>query len=176
LRLRRVVCRYLLNNDFTGPLPTELGTLDALTELCVRRPHPSRADTVLSPGCGLSAAAAWGCRRFDRNGLTGPLPTQLGTLTAVIWLCVRRPHHRAWTCAPSPGCGLSAAVVWGSRHLYSNSFTGPLPTELGAMDALINLCVHRPHPPCLDACAFKLIRLASAVMFEAQQRTCTRCA
>jgi hypothetical protein len=38
------------------------------------------------------------------------------------------------------------------RALSSNSFTGPLPTELGTMDALTSLCV-RPHPPRLHACA-----------------------
>jgi hypothetical protein len=30
---------------------------------------------------------------------------------------------------------------------------GPLPTELGAMNALRNLYVRHPHPPRLDACA-----------------------
>ena len=42
---------------------------------------------------------------------------------------------------------------WGSRRLYSNGLTGTLPTELGTLTALTYLCVHRPHPPCLDACA-----------------------
>ena len=38
------LCRYLRWNSFTGPLPTELGTMDALTHLCVRRPYPQRLD------------------------------------------------------------------------------------------------------------------------------------
>jgi Fe-S-cluster-containing dehydrogenase component len=43
--------------------------------------------------------------------------------------------------------------MWVCRYLHYNSFTGPLPTELGTMDALRILCVRHPHPPCLDACA-----------------------
>jgi hypothetical protein len=39
-----VVCRSLDDNRLTGPLPTELGTMDAVTHLCVRRPHPPRLD------------------------------------------------------------------------------------------------------------------------------------
>jgi hypothetical protein len=48
--------------------------------------------------------------------------------------------------APSPGCGLSGGGV-GCRGLRTNSLTGPLPTQLGTMNALGTLCVHRPHPP-----------------------------
>ena len=43
--------------------------------------------------------------------------------------------------------------MWVCRQLYFNSLTGPLPTELGTMDALTFLCVHHPHPPRLDMCA-----------------------
>jgi hypothetical protein len=86
--------------------------------------------------------------------------------------------------------------MWGCRGLSSNSFTGPLPTELGTMDVLTGLCVPRPHPlrrrravgcgssqiqgtmdsVMVERRAVGIVRLASAVMFEAQQRTCTRCA
>ena len=44
-------------------------------------------------------------------------------------------------------CGLSVAAAWGCRGLDVNSLTGALPTELGTMDALLNLCVRNPHPP-----------------------------
>ena len=33
----------------------------------------------------------WGCRSLG-SGLTGTLPTELGTLTALTYLCVRNPH------------------------------------------------------------------------------------
>jgi hypothetical protein len=43
-------------------------------------------------------------------------------------------------------------AMWVCRMLFGNDFTGTLPTELGNLDALMFLCVRRPHPPCLDAC------------------------
>jgi hypothetical protein len=43
--------------------------------------------------------------------------------------------------------------MWVRRSLHYNVLTGPLPTELGTLTALTYLCVHRPHPPRLDACA-----------------------
>jgi hypothetical protein len=135
VRRWRVVCRILYDNDFTGPLPTELGTLDALQQLWVRLPHPPRLHACAVTG--LSAAVAWGCRGA---GVQGPT-CACAALT-----------HRAWTRAPSPDCGLSAAAAWGCRGLEVNSLTGTLPTELGTMDALTSLCVRCPHPPCLDAC------------------------
>jgi hypothetical protein len=101
------VHRYLFGNRLTGTLPTELGTMDALTYLCVRRPHAS--------------------------------------------IFVRR-HHRA----------VGQVAVWGCRNLNDNRITGPLPTELGTMDALRRLCVHRPHPPRLDACALTRFWLSAA--------------
>jgi hypothetical protein len=101
-----VVCRYLYDNDFTGPLPTELGTLDALQQLCVRLPHPPRLHACAVTG--LSAAVALGCRFLSTNSITGTLPTELGKLTAVANLCVRRPH---------PPCLDTCAVtgLWAER-------------------------------------------------------------
>ena len=93
------------------------------------------------------------CRYLHENDFTRPLPTELGNLDVLVWLCVRHLTHRAWTRAPSPGCELSVGEAWGCRWLEENDLTGPMPTELGTMDALTSLCVHRPHPPCLDACS-----------------------
>jgi hypothetical protein len=41
-----VVCRSLNDNRLTGPLPTELGTMDAVQNLCVRRPSPTAPGRV----------------------------------------------------------------------------------------------------------------------------------
>ena len=43
-------CRSLSSNGFTGTLPTELGTMDALYSLCVRHPHPPRLDVCAVTG------------------------------------------------------------------------------------------------------------------------------
>jgi hypothetical protein len=40
----------LSSNSLTGPLPTELGTMDTLGYLCVRHPHPPRLDTCAVTG------------------------------------------------------------------------------------------------------------------------------
>jgi hypothetical protein len=63
----------------------------------------------------LSAAAACGCRVLDEQGLTGTVPTEVGTLTALTQLCVLRPlPPRLDACAVGEGCGLSVAVCGGA--------------------------------------------------------------
>jgi hypothetical protein len=69
--------------------------------------------------CGLSATAASGCRDLSSSSLTGTLPTELGTLTALTLLYVRRPDHpAAWPRAPSSGCGLSVTTAWVCAGCY----------------------------------------------------------
>jgi hypothetical protein len=41
---------------------------------------------------------------------------------------------------------LRAAAACECRHLYENGFVGTIPTQLGNMDALYQLCVRRPSP------------------------------
>jgi hypothetical protein len=84
-----------------------------------------------------------GCRELDGSGLGGTVPTEIGTLTAMTELCVAPPL--AWVGAPSPGGGLSEAA-WGGvcRELSNNKLTGTLPTEIGQLTLLTDLCVHRP--------------------------------
>jgi hypothetical protein len=95
------------------------------------------------------------CRSLSSNSLTpGTLPTELGTLDALTFLCVCRPHPPCLDVCAVTGlwaeCGVDVGMC---RYLDNNDLTGPMPTELGTMDALIYLCVCRPHPPHLDACA-----------------------
>jgi hypothetical protein len=147
--------RFLDFNGLTGPMPTELGTLTALTRLCVRHPHPPRLDVSTVTGLWAERGGGVGMQGAGREQSHGgtahraghhgraDLPVRVATLT-----------HRTWTCAPSPGCGLSAAVACECRTLARCDLTGTMPTELGTMDALTYLCVRHPHPPRLDACAF----------------------
>jgi hypothetical protein len=62
-----VWCRGLYNNRLTGTVPTELGTMDALTMLCVRRPHSSRLDACAVTGLGLSVAGVWDTGSFSKT-------------------------------------------------------------------------------------------------------------
>jgi hypothetical protein len=86
------VCRYLNENTLTGPLPTELGNLDAMTTLCVRRLHPLRLHACVVTGLWAECGGDVGCRYLNSNKLTGTLPSELGNLDALIKLCVRCPH------------------------------------------------------------------------------------
>jgi hypothetical protein len=141
-------CRSLHNNGFTGTLPTELGTLTALTHLCVHRPHPPCLDACAITGLWLSVA--WGAGIYTTTIIRGHCLQSWATWLRWAPCACAVLSHRAWTCALSPGCGLSVAA-WGCRYLFDNDLT--LPTELGTMDTLGDLCVRCPHPPCLDACA-----------------------
>ena len=70
---------------------------------------------------------------------------------------MRRPHPpRLDACVVTGLWAERGGGVGVYRQLQENMFTGPLPTELGAMDVIGGggrMCVHHPHPPCLDACA-----------------------
>ena len=95
----------------------------------------------------------WWCRDVSSNSLTGPLPTELGTLTALTELCVRHPHPPCLDACAVTGLWAERGAMWVCRWLNNNDLTGTLPTELGTMDALTSLCVRHPLPPRLDACA-----------------------
>jgi hypothetical protein len=145
-------CSSHTSGGFTGPLPTELFTLTALTSLCVRRPHPPRLDacavTRLWAECG-----GVGCRDLREMVLMGTLPTELGLLTALRWLCVRRPHPPCLDTCAVTGLWAERGGGVGCRVLINDGLTGTMPTELGLLNAVYWLCVRRPHPPRLDACA-----------------------
>jgi hypothetical protein len=138
-----------------GTLPTELGTLTALTKLCVRCPHTPRLDTCAVTGlCAERGGDVW-CRSLSSNDLTGTMPTELGTLVALTELCVRCPHPSRLDACAVTGMWAECGVVLGRgcRWLRTNRFAGTLPTELGTLDTLESLCVHRPQPPRPDVCS-----------------------
>jgi hypothetical protein len=86
-----------MENSFTGPLPTELGNLDALTALCVRRPL-TRADGV------------WGSS-VDRLMDAGRV--QMARRAGQRGRCARSAAKGAFSQLPNPG----AAMVWTSTAL-----------------------------------------------------------
>jgi hypothetical protein len=77
------VCRQIPSNSFTGTLPTELGTMDALTWLYVCRPHPPHLDACAVTGLWAEWGGGVGCRSLSYNGFTGTMPTELGRLTSL---------------------------------------------------------------------------------------------
>jgi hypothetical protein len=87
-----------MQNGLTGTLPTELGNLDVLEWLCVRNPH-RRMDACANTGVWAERGGGCACRHLAVNGLTGTLPTELGNLDVLGYLCVRHPHRRMDACA-----------------------------------------------------------------------------
>ena len=96
---------------------------------------------------------AWVYRGVSANSFIGTVPTELGTLTALAYLCVPSPHPPRLHACTVTGLWAERGGGLGCRMLHANSFTGPLPTELGTMDALTDLCVRRPSPTRAWTCA-----------------------
>jgi len=68
------------------------------------------------------------------NLLSGTIPSSLGNMTGLTYLCVRRAECRFCTVLRHPACALS--------YLYSNQLSGTIPSNLGSLTRLLELCVH----------------------------------
>ncbi len=81
--------------------------------------------------------AVCACSYLFNNQLSGSIPSSLGSLTALQYLCVLRNccshckilRQRARACARS--------------NLGYNQLIGSIPSSLGSLTALQYLCVHR---------------------------------
>ena len=160
------------NNQLNGPIPTEVGLMTAVTELCVhgcasaRSPLPPLSVRAhLAPPCPIAlhltlsvdALATAALRRYlYNNQLNGPIPIEIGLMTALTGVCVQRcasaPPSALGARSPHsspPPCTSSHARRWRPpyaalrRDLQGNDqLTGPIPTELVQLTALTTLCVH----------------------------------
>jgi hypothetical protein len=127
--------------------------MDALRYLCVRCPHPPRLDVCAVTGLWAERGGdvrVQGSTQQRSDGHAAHRARQPGRAGNTV----RAP--------PSPIARRHGAVtgLWaerggdvGCRSLSSNDLMGTLPTELGTLTALADLCVRRPRPPRLDACA-----------------------
>ena len=138
---------YLRNNNFSGDLPAELGSLNSngfadLREIAIshnefggRLPESLGAHTMLQ---SLDAS---------RNLLSGTLPTQLGGLTLLQARLFARPTHEALDSITSPTPShpfppprSPRAQVLAVQH---NLMEGSVPLELGHLSGLRYLQVER---------------------------------
>ncbi len=103
--------------------------------------------------------------RLRGNGLTGPLPSELGNLSALKRLDL---YDDGLTGPIPPELGDLAALEW--LWLGSNALTGPIPPELGDLAALERLGLYGngltgPIPPELgDLAALKYLSLSGTAL------------
>ena len=71
---------------------------------------------------------------LPENGLTGEIPSELGSLANLTWLSLN--ENQLWGNIPSELGGLSGLTgLW----LHENQLTGEIPSELGNLSSLTNL-------------------------------------
>ena len=130
---RRVTGLDLSENQLTGAIPTELGSLSNLSGLYLydnqlTGPIP----TELGSLANLQALSLWG------NRLAGPIPAELGRLANLRFLLLSGSQLTG----PIPASlGDLANLEW--LYLYHSQLTGPIPTELGDLANLQRLVLYR---------------------------------
>ena len=140
----RVVSVDLLENELTGPIPTELGRLANLTELNLFR---NELTGSIPPELGNLTNLMW--LDLRQNELTGPIPPELSNLANLTDLSL---GGNALTGPIPPALGNLANLT--RLILRWNELTGPIPPELGRLANLmeLNLVVNEltgPIPPAL---------------------------
>jgi hypothetical protein len=76
--------RYLYNNQLSGSIPSELGSLSQLTHLCVLNVYAERV--LMRCLCHYN-------RYLFNNQLSGSIPSELGSLSQLQVLCVLSVCH-----------------------------------------------------------------------------------
>ena len=116
----------LKDNQLTGPIPPELGSLTDLRSLNL---GINRLTGPIPPELGnLSALTTL---RLMVNRLTGPIPSWLGGLSILEWLNLSLNQLTG----PIPSwLGDLSILDW--LDLSRNQLTGPIPPELGNLSAL----------------------------------------
>ena len=105
---QRVTQLYLVRKGLSGTIPADLGSLSALTGLYLHR-----------------------------NELTGSIPSHLGELSSLVHLTLHR--NRLWGEMPAALGDLTALTF---LSLYGNNLAGELPAELGSLSNLRWLYLH----------------------------------
>ena len=124
-----VTSLVLDDNNLTGTLPPELGTLPQLRWLSLE----SNALTGSVPP-ELGNLAQLQRLYLSDNSLTGPIPAELGNLPQLQWLYL---ESNTLTGAIPPELGDLAQLQ--RLDLSDNSLTGPIPAELGNLPRLQRL-------------------------------------
>ena len=125
----RVTGLSLSDNELTGPIPPELGSLASLESLWL---HGNELSGPIPPE--LSNLSALEGLLLANNELTGPIPPELGSLASLESL---RLHGNELS-GPIPP-ELSNLSALEGLLLDNNNLTGPIPPELGSLASLESL-------------------------------------
>ena len=128
----RVERLSLGENELTGPIPPELGSLVNLEQLILQvneltGPIPAWLGNLKN---------LW-LLFLGNSGLTGPIPRELGSLVNLQWLGL----SRSGLTGPIPAW---LGNMVNLRHLFlgGNDLTGPIPDELASLENLQWLSLH----------------------------------
>ena len=75
-----------------------------------------------------------------------------GIMFVDLWLNLRLLGSRVGTLRMISSQAVCVACWWCRRGLQSNRLTGTLPTELGLLTSVLNMCVQRPRLSCMCVC------------------------
>ena len=122
----RVTRVSLYNENMTGPIPPELGSMTKLQELILSR---NNLTGPIPPELGNLTNLK--SLQISNNNLTGPIPPELANLTNLeeLWL-----HLNNLTGPIPPELGSMVNLEY--LNLSNNNLTGPIPPELGNLTKL----------------------------------------
>ena len=128
----RVAWLHLWNNQLSGTMPSELGSLANLRTLALQ---DNKLTGPIPPELGnlanLEELSLWG------NQLTGEIPTELGNLSNLVELSL---YRNQLTGEIPPELGSLSNLE--SLILSNNRLTGGIPAELGGLSDLKGLQLH----------------------------------
>ena len=159
--LPRSVRSILANNTLNGTIPTSLGSLTALKQLCV-----PAYDAAASYYCHCAELRWPACVRSSLSGnqLSGSIPSSLGNLTQLMYLCV--PRGRTGACRSRAMLMKCPACV--CSWIADTQLSGSIPSSLGNLTQLLYLCVPRERRSrcAVPACSAKALCLCSQLSLQ----------
>ena len=124
--LTRLEGMFLNNNSLTGPIPPELGNLKQLEALSLSK---NNLTGPIPPELGNLTQLR--LLRLPWNELTGPIPSELGSLTRLEEMFL---NNNSLTSPIPPELGNLTQLR--RLRLLFNDLTGPIPSELGSLTLL----------------------------------------
>ena len=118
----------LSNNQLTGPIPTQIGNLTSLTDLVLAY-NQLTGSIPTQIGSLTSLLALY----LDNNLLTGAIPAQIGNLSSLTGLYLN--NNQLTTIPPEIGNLAGLTNLW----LFNNQLTGVIPVALGSLTSLTKL-------------------------------------